>query len=199
MSIILKWITILVLVGVYVAALAAVLHPHVSPQYKDYFIDRTSTDYEPSHYDSTPEEGMLFSRPGLPQWVSGTHGFSIREPQGRWTDEALGSSAGLTFSREFSGDICVATSFQAVPWLTGRAIPVRFGNQEQVLKPIAGGPFTYDLQFHDLRAADHLDILLPPDLPSVAEHEHDSSDTRRLGISISSLKILPGQCAVKSP
>ncbi len=198
MSTILKWITILVLVGVYVAALAAVLHPHVSPEYKAYFIDRTSTDYEPSHYNSSPQEGIFFNRPGLPQWVSNTHGFSVREPGGRWTDEAMGNVAGLTFNREFSGDVCVAASFQTIPWLVGREIPVRFGNQEQLLKPVTTGPATYDLQFHNLEAADHLDILLPSDLPTVVEREHDSSDTRRLGLDVSSLKVLPGQCPATS-
>jgi len=196
----LEWTAIIVLLAVYAAVGWALLHPHVSPDYRAYFIDRTTTDFEPQHYASTPEEGMEFSHAGVPSWVAATRGFDYREPgsSGRWTDANLHAPPGLTFTRTFSGESCVELKAYTIPWLGGREVPVRFGNQEQTFKPIAGGPATYDLQFHDLQAADRLEILLPSgDLPPAADREHGSTDTRRLGLSVYSLRILPGQCATK--
>ena len=196
----LQWTAIVVLLAVYAMAGWAVLHPHVSPDYRAYFIDRVTTDYAPQHYASTPEEGMEFRHSGLPSWVAATRGFDEREAGGgRWTDANLHALPGLIFSRGFSGDSCVELKVYTIPWLGGREIAVRFGNQEQAFKASAGGPATYDLQFHDLQAADRLEILLPSDLPPVAERERGSTDTRRLGISVHNLRILPGQCAAKTP
>src|SRR5271165_2893206 len=129
-----KLASIVVLVGLYATVVAAVFHPHVSPEYRAFFIDRTSTDYSPAHYDVPPEEGMTFKRPGLPQWVSGTHGLSLRDDWGRWTDGDLGSVAGLTFSRGFSGDLCVDAAIRAIPWMVGDTIILRMGNQEKQIQ-----------------------------------------------------------------
>jgi hypothetical protein len=199
MSTALKWMLIVALVGVYVAALYAVLHPKVSPEYRAFFIDRTSTDYLPAKYPSTPESGMMFSRPGLPQWVSGTHGLSVREGLGRWTDEDMGDSAGLTFNQDFSGDVCVEASFGAASWLVGDTILLRMGDQEKPLQIKAADLTDYRVQLSSLHQAKDLNFILPPRLPSVIQEQHNSQDLRRLGISLMSLKLSSGQCSAWNP
>lgn len=189
-----SWIVILILVGVYVAALAAVLHPRVPPEYKAFFIDRTSTDYEPSHYDSTPEQGIIFNHPGLPSWVQTTHGLSVRDDWGRWTDADEGVTAGLNFGRSFNGEVCLDFTAHAVPWVVGQSINVRMDGEKQSFRISGEGPIEYRLQFHDLHGADKLDFLLPVNLPPVLERTHGSADPRRLGMNFSTLRLIPGEC-----
>lgn len=195
MRIFIKWIVIVALLAVYVAALAAVLHPHVSPAYRAFYINRTSTDYDPSHYDATPEQGMTFNHPGVPTWVLTTRGLSVRDDWGRWTDEDLGSTAGLTFNRSFDGELCLDVTARAVPWLVGLVVPVKMGGQEQSLQISNSGPTEYQLQFAHLAGATELNFMMPKHLPTIIERVPDSADARRLGLNISTLKLIPGVCS----
>ena len=128
MKVVIQWTVILVLLVIYAATLWAVLHPHVSPEYRAFYIDRTATDYKPSHsYNTTPEQGMVFNDPGLPVWVLTTHGLSFRDGGGRSIDEDLPGPAGVSFLRGFGGDYCVEVEAYAFPGLAGQNIPVLFG------------------------------------------------------------------------
>jgi|SRR5271165_24363 len=198
MKLVIQCLVIVLLLAIYAAAFVAVLRPHVTPEYRAFFINRTTVDYNPAHYDSKPEEGMVFSRPGVPQWVSGTHGFSMREELGRWTDEDLGNSAGLTFTREFTGDVCVDASFRAIPWLVGDTITLRMGDQQKQFQVRSADLTDYRLQLSAVQHGTSVDFILPPKLPAVNERVHDSGDPRRLGISVVDLKLIPGECPVPS-
>jgi hypothetical protein len=195
MRIFIKWIVIVALLAVYVVALAAVLHPHVSPEYRAFYISRISTDYDPSRYDATPEQGMTFNHPGVPTWVLATQGFSVRDDWGRWTDEGLGSNAGLTFNQSFDGELCLDVTARAVPWMVGQMVPITMGVQEQLLQVSNSGPTEYRLQFAHLAGATELDFMMPKHLPAIIERVPDSADARRLGMNISTLKLIPGQCS----
>jgi len=196
MGLLLRALILVGLLSIELYSVYAVLHPHVSADYRAYFIDRSSTDYEPEHYPSTPEEGMVFSHPGLPDWVATTRGLSFRdEGGGRWTDANLRATPGLLFTREFSGDVCVELKAYTIPWLGGQDMTVRFGHEDEAVKLVAGGPTTYDIQFHNVHAADRMDFLLPSNLPPLVERVHSSGDIRRLGVSFHTLRIVPGQCS----
>lgn len=195
MKSVVQWSAIILLLGVYAAAGWAVLHPHVSPEYRAYFIDRVSSDYGPSPYASTPEEGMVFSRAGLPNWVRMTHGLSMREGWGRWTDSNLSPTAGLTFSRAFDGNVCLDFTARAVPWVVGQGVEARFGGEQRSFRIAAQALSEYRLDFEHLHGANQLDFVLPPHLPTVKEREPTNSDPRRLAINISTLRLVPGECA----
>lgn len=195
MKSILFWSAIVALVAVYVLALVAVLHPHVSPAYRAYFIDRTSDDYNSVVYDTTPEQGIIFSRAGLPEWVRSTHGFSGRDGWGRWTDENLGTTARLTFNQRFDGDVCVDTTIRAIPWVVGDTITLRMGQSEQPLRIQSEEATEYRVQLTGLQGAEQLDFVLPPKLPAVIQRWQSSKDWRRVGINVANLKLVPGKCS----
>jgi len=188
------WLVIMVLVSVYVAALFAVLHPHVSPAYKAYYIDHISSDWNPVHYPGSPEQGILFSRDGLPEWVQSTRGLSTREGWGRWTDEDLGSIAGVAFSHAVNGTFCVDLTARAVPWIVGQTIPVRMGNEVRDLHVASPELTKYQLQFTGLTDADQLDLLLPDKLPPVYKVVPTNGDRRRIALNLAALRLVPGQC-----
>jgi len=189
-----RWLVIVVLVAIYAVALASVLHPHLSSQYRAFYIDHTWTDYNPSRYEATPEQGITFSRPGLPPWVRTTLGMGFRDDWGRWTDDARSFTPGLIFDRRFDGDLCVDFTAHAVPWMVGRSIEVRIGGQEKPVRIASEGLTEYQVQFSRLQSADQLNFVLPSDLPPVAQRYPGSTDERRLGINLDHLRLLNGQC-----
>lgn len=138
MKAVFQWMVIIALVAVYLAAFLAMLRPHVTPAYKSYFIDRTSSDWSPTHYPGTPEEGMNFGREGLPEWVDSTAGLSARDPIGRWTDSDISKVPAISFTRSFSGTVCVDITLTPAPSLLGKQFAVRMGDQTrsvQLAKP----------------------------------------------------------------
>lgn len=195
-----RWLIIIALVVLYCVVLFAVMHPHVSQAYREYFIDRTSSDYNPPHYDATPEQGIFLDRRALPLWVHAVQGFSIREDEqpgaGRFTDDDLGVTPGFTFNRTFEGDVCVELVAYGVPWIAGQPIGIRMGGQEREFRLKPGGFSQYQLQFIQLRGADHLDVLLPKHIPAIVEADHNQADPRRLGVNISTLKLISGKCSL---
>src|SRR5690348_15186793 len=107
-------VLILIRALVIVAALAtelyavfAVVHPRVDPEYRAYYIDRSTMDWNPAHYPATPEQGIDFAHAGWPDFVRNGYGFSYREMEGRWTDAAMLQTPRLSLSRSFSGPMCV--------------------------------------------------------------------------------------------
>ena len=195
MKVVIQWTVILALLVIYAATLWAVLHPHVSPEYRAFYIDRTATDYRPSRvYETTPEQGMVFNDPGLPEWVTTTHGLSFRDGGGRAIDESLPGPAGVSFRRSFNGDTCVEVGAYAFPGLAGQNIRLRFGEQEQVMHVPAVGPSVYRLQFRGLRDAKRLDFIVPPGLPPLMERAPASKDARRVAMSLRTLKLAAGNC-----
>jgi hypothetical protein len=190
-----QWTVIVVLASIYMLALYAVLHPKVSSAYEVYFIDHIASDWNPSHYPSTPEQGMSFSRGGLPEWVDTTYGLSLREDGGRWTDSNVARTPAISFTRKFQGTLCLEFTASPAPALIGKTFAVQIGNQTKTLKVIPQDFADYQVQVAEVRDADRLSFLLPDKLPRESEVDRSSADTRRLGLWLSTLKILPGTCA----
>lgn len=188
-----RWILIACLVCLYVFGLYAVIHPRVSEDYKSYYIDHTSPQWDPVHYHSTPEQGIDFGRAGLPDWVDGMFGIAAPEPWGRWTDGSLGHVAGMQFTRTFSGPLCVVFTATATPQI-GRTFQMKFGDESRTVQAMPQPVAHYDVQFDNVKNAARLEFLLPKDLPRENELDRHSGDPRRIGLGLYNLKMLPGQC-----
>lgn len=187
---------IVVLVSIYGATLLAVLHPHVSAAYKAYYVDHISSVWESDHYPGTPEQDIVFSRNGMPNWVQYTFGLSYPEGWGRWTDENLSESSGLVFSRNFSGPLCVDFTARAVPWVVGKTFVVRMGGQAHSMQIASPELTEYRAQFTDLPPTDKLELLLPPGLPRVEDVPPSNGDSRRLAVNLATLRVMPGACPI---
>lgn len=172
------------------------LYPHVSPAYKAYFISRISSEWEDASYPGTPDQGIDFSRNGVPDWVQFTFGLSTPEGWGRWTDQNLDSTAGLVFSRNFSGQLCLDFAARAVPWVVGKTLTVRMAGQKHQMHIAATDLTQYQVQFTNLPPTDRLEFLLPEKLPRVVDVTPSDEDPRRLALNLATLRILPGACSV---
>lgn len=191
-----RYLTIALLMSIYVVTLFAVLHPHVTPAYKAFYIDRASTDANPVHYPGTPEQGIVLNRQGLPVWVQYTRGLSYRDDWGRWTDEDLGNIASLRFTQTLNGPLCLDFAVRAVPWMVGRRVAVRIGNETQTVQVAATDLTEYRVQFAALRGADSVALILPDKLPPVHSVVPTNGDRRRLALNLNSLRLVPGECPV---
>lgn len=182
-------ILMILLAAIHCAALYALLHPEVSRQYRAYYIDRTSTDWMVTHYKSAPEEGIILSRPGLPDFVDYSYGISVAESFGRWSDTSHGLRAGFKFNQLFQGQVCVSFEAGVTPSMLGRQASLAFGAQatpvsflKSELQPYAVG---FDLQ----EPASNLEFRLPTRMPPAS-----ATDGRQLGIGLARIRILPGRC-----
>lgn len=189
-------LVIVVLLFIYSATLLAVLHPQVGVAYKAYFIEHISGQWEPDHYPSTPEQGIVFARDGLPSWVQFTYGLSSRDGWGRWTDENLDSAAGLVFDRNFSGQLCVDFTTRAVPWVVGKPLLVRMGGQTHSLRVDRTDLTRYQVQFTNLPPTDRVELVIPERLPKVVDVTPTNGDTRRVALALNTLRIRSGACPV---
>lgn len=187
-------LAILVLLSVELYAAYAVLHPRVSAEYRAFFIDRSTKDWNPTHYPATPEQGIQFIQQGWPTFVRSSSGFSAVEPWGRWTDADLTPAPKIFMTRQFSGPLCI--EFEAQPSYAERGTPVQvaFGQNTAGISLSNPEYTTYRVSFANASPADTLEFRFPETIPPNNELIRSSPDGRRLGMRFLSLRILPHQC-----
>jgi phosphoglycerol transferase len=186
------------LLGVYSLTLWAVLHPKVSAAYRSYYIERTTSDFDPKRYPGTPEEGMLFSKHGLPDWVASVQGFTTRDTDGRWTDAEMPDPPGITFATSFNGSLCLVLRVHSVPPLNGKEMRIYLGDQSAAVRLVSGEFTEYRVPFTQVRNAKRLSLVLPGTIPRIGDLVPRSIDSRRLGIDVAELQIIPGTCDIAS-
>lgn len=189
-------LAVLALLGtVYLLALAAVLRPRVSADYRAYFIERTSTEWHPVHYTATPAQGISFSSPGLPTFVRYVAGFSYREPWGRWTDASRAPVPQIAFAQGFDGTICVDLKAHASNAIKHKPVTVAFGDQRRTVS-ISAGPFAdYLIEFHLSKPADVMEFMFSGTIPPENAVDRDNLDSRRLGLAMIYLRLYALSCA----
>lgn len=188
---------ILIVVAVELFAAYAVLHPHVSAAYRAYYIDRTTNDWVPRHYSATPESGILFGRPGWPDFVEFTTGFSTQEDWGRWTDSNMTDTPKIVTARQFSGPLCIEmVAHPSAPELN-KPLTVTFGKLSQRVLLSSPDLVTYKFSFDDAPPANTIEFHFADRVPRNNEVFPESPDPRALGLALASLKILPHTCESK--
>lgn len=190
-------LAILFLLSVECYALYAALHPHVSPEYRAFFIDRSTTEWNPSHYRATPEQGIDFTRKDWPDFVRAVYGFSFSEPWGRWSDADLLPSPTIVLNRQFSGPLCVELVAQPAYTERGKQVQVTFGKNASDITLSNSDFTTYRLNFPDASPADTLAFHFPNQIPRLNDVVRASLDGRRLGIRLLSLRIFSHLCSAK--
>ena len=186
----LRILLVIALLGLHLSVLYAILHPKVSPEYKAYFIDRTSRDWRPQHYHVLPQEGIDLSREGLPDFVDQSYGISVRESFGRWTDTAMGLHAGFRLNRSFTGPVCLKMRLGASRPMLNQHVVVRFGDQQKDLLIDQTSLQDFALDYEESSPAHVLEFVFPKELP-----EASANDRRRAGLGIARIGIFPKACA----
>jgi hypothetical protein len=184
-------LAIAALLLLYFTALYAMLHPKVSAEYRAYYIDHSVDDWHPAHYAATPEQGIALRRNGLPEFVKETQGFYPREVWGRWTRAKV---ARILMNREFSGPTCVVVTARPSRPELGKQVDVFFGNESRPMRLTSPEFSNYLLDYDALRPVDELSFRLPELPPKDTEVTPGSRDYRRLGISMTVVRIFSSRC-----
>jgi hypothetical protein len=192
---ILQLILVASLLTVYGLLFAAILHPRVSIEYRDYYIDRTSSELNPVRYTATPEQGINFSSPGLPSFIRHISGFSDREPWGRWTDGDRGATARILLATPLRGSVCLDLNASPAAAIKGKPITVAFGSESQNLVLRSPRFADYLVEFHQSKPADTIEFQFPTAVPKENAMERRISDPRRLGLAITYLRLYSSPCS----
>ncbi len=190
----LRILVVAALISLQIFTLYAVLHPRVSADYRAYYIDHTSVDWKPPHYAATPESGIDFTRPGWPDFVSQAYGFSFHDDWGRWTDAVLQASPTIVMNHYFSGPTCIEIVARPSVAETGRRVEVAFGQSSGAITLSNPDFARYDINLDNVQPTGTLQFRFFGRVPRAADVSPGSTDERRLGIAISSIRILPSHC-----
>ena len=195
MKSIFRLLALVVVLSVELYAVYAVLHPHVSPQYRSFYIEHSTLDWNPPHYAATPEDGIAFERPGWPDFVRNGYGFSYREGGGRWTDATVLDAPRIWMNRQFSGPVCLEMVLRPSPAELGHKLNVSLGSSVAQIE-LANREFaTYRVGFDNAGPADTVQFGFEGPVPLAHDTRPTGEMPRRLGVQFSTLKILPGQCS----
>jgi hypothetical protein len=131
--------------------------------------------------------GVAFSEAILPRVIAETSGFSGAEPDGRWTD---GPVAQVRFVHPLPGRFSLEFDIVRV-YERDRSVPLRVvvGSEQKVLYVPENGEGIVRLDLAPQAATDTLEIHIPD--PKSPAGLGNSTDSRRLGIQLRSLRFLP--------
>ncbi|WGZ93707.1 MAG: hypothetical protein QJT81_18250 [Candidatus Thiothrix putei] len=172
------------------------LNPVVSDEYSSYYIKRETFDWRPKRYPATLEEGFVFSRLGIPEFVASTAGLSMVEEWGRWSDAKLSPIVRIELREPLHGQICLVITARTIPKQIGKPVWLRMGQITQVWQLTTESVNTY--QFDFLLPEQVSTIEIGPMLSGTpSDWNSDSKDLRKLGIGFYRLVILQEHCAKK--
>ncbi|HDM8356028.1 TPA: acyltransferase family protein [Yersinia enterocolitica] len=142
------------------------------------------------YYPATLEQGFALDKSGIPDFLTRVNGFSHVESWGRWTDANL-STASLKFARPLPQAFVLEINAHAYGPNVGAPVNVIAGGvTRQVV--FTDKQITAQVQFDGVQGS-AIDIVpLHPTSPSSLGA---SSDQRKLGLGISSIKVRPLEVA----
>jgi phosphoglycerol transferase len=132
------------------------------------------------------ETPIRFDSEMLSLRVSRITGFSIAEPTGRWTNRNV---ARIEFSEPLPRRFVLRLeTISAMPPSANVDLPIRIGSVDRRVR-VAAGPTVVETEFDLPGAASVIEITIPT--PASPHDLGINDDTRRLGIHVKSLAILP--------
>jgi hypothetical protein len=96
----------------YAATASTAWRPLVSEHYRDYYIRRTTTDWQVERGPARLADGIDFSQAVYPLDVDYVRGMSGREPWGRWSDADRGPAVSILLREPRSGTLCLDVTFR---------------------------------------------------------------------------------------
>jgi len=177
----------------YAVTACVALRPQVSQHYRDYYIDRSTTDWRIVRSAAGLADGMDFADPVYPADVDYAKGLSRPEVGGRWSDANLAPLVTLRLLQPLAGALCLDLRMRATAHQAGAPVMVRIGKASATVVPPDGEPHDYRIQLQPNEPADSIDI--EPTRPvAVVDRLVGNVDRRRTAIQLVRLQLRPGAC-----
>jgi phosphoglycerol transferase len=145
-------------------------------------------NYNPGRYKSKFEDGIQFSREGLPEFIAEVNGLSDTEKWGRWSDASISPMVKIKFNSPLPPKFQL--QIEAISFNKNDSAPVKFqvGNvmQSTIIHNQKQKP--YVLNFINSTNAKEI-IIIPPYPISPKELDSKAADHRKLGVGLISIKI----------
>lgn len=145
------------------------------------------TNFDSNLYSATLDEGIDFKKQSYPTFLKFVGGISQREDWGRWTDANLGGIALLGFRDPLPNRFTLELTTQSFPANAGKTTVIRIGRQEKTIMNNDKSNH-HSLNFENDGNVDLIEII-PPKSNAINRSETSSSDPRRIGLGLITLKI----------
>ncbi len=143
-------------------------------------------------YEASLAEGIDFKRPGYPEFLKAVSGMSTRETWGRWTDSNesdVPSTTTFVFKKPLPRKFAIELEAQAFGPNIDQPVLVKIGSEKETFTLKDAQLKVVTLHFTNPNDSNAIDIFIPqPTSPKQLNVKSD--DTRKLGIGITSLKII---------
>lgn len=144
-------------------------------------------DAHGERYRNTLEQGIDFSHPGLPMFVSAVDGLSAQENWGRWTDANLAPAVKVSFEDALPKQFVLVIEALAFGPNVGKPVTVTIGGQSAIFTP-TGQMQQFSLHFS--LAQPTKDIVIQPVVEPRSPFELGiNTDRRKLAIGLGHLSI----------
>jgi hypothetical protein len=165
------------------------LHLRSYSQEKDmlrsgFSVRQTGDELQPK-YQASIKDGIQFSKPGYPNFLTGVKGVSGVEAWGRWTN---GSHAHFEFLYPLPKQFTLQIQLRAFGPNVNQAVRIQVGEEVQVIYPREMMQ-TFRVPFLLTESTNTLTIFIPRAIAPKELNPQDS-DTRKLGLGLESLQII---------
>jgi phosphoglycerol transferase len=167
--------------GQHITALPSDLSPAQIMERAGFMVDALGV-----RYPATLLEGVDFARPGMPTFISGLNGLSVRESWGRWSDTQIAPEVSLNFAQPLPKRLILHLRAQAFGPNAGKPVTVVIGRQTETFTS-TGTLREFSLPFNDVRDSSLIEIR--PSQPISPKDLGMSADDRKLGIGLQKLWI----------
>jgi phosphoglycerol transferase len=141
-------------------------------------------------YPASIEDGIDFRRDGYPNFLSAVSGIDAQENWGRWSNANLSPSVKLVFKESLPKKFTLEMNAIGYGPNINAKTKIQIGDQIQYILLQANANQPYKLQFENIANVNTIEI--DPSKPtSPNQLSVLNSDTRKIGIGLISLKIIP--------
>lgn len=141
-----------------------------------------------SEYHNKLEDGIYFSRADLPNFIQSISGISSAEKWGRWTNANAGPTI-ITFKNELPSQFILELTAISYGQNGNAPTKIIIGKSVHEITISSDIAATYRIVFDGVKDERQIEIR-PPFPMSPNQKNSNSSDGRKLGIGLISLKIL---------
>ncbi len=172
----------------YGLAAVRISKPDVGRSYRAYFIDRTQVGWHTSAYEVPEDQGIDFSRTGMPMWIRAVGGLSEPETLGTWTDARKGNGAVIRYRAPFEGQVCVQLLASPSPDNVGGVSYLQMGTGSRAFTTPMKAP-----TWHSFNILLEQPTAVVRIYPGVTERM-SAQDARMVGLLLLRLIVTPGVC-----
>lgn len=144
--------------------------------------------YKNSYYEAHLDTQVFFNNEGLPGYLKSIDGLSGREKWGRWSDANLSADVILEFQDDLPTNFVLELEVGAFDPNVGKQVQISVGDSIKNIEIISANARIYRIAFSGVSSTRK--IVITPAQPTSRASVSNSKDSRALGLSFISMRLL---------